>query len=117
MHRLGRRVEDPERQVQMERYFKTFERMRRQGVDVNLPEPALSEPKKEGFEAPSDSEYRDFNSWLVWLRDQGYDPSEFASQSLEVPSSHRISFPQFCRRLERRLDQPEAFRQKLNLSD
>ena len=117
MHRLGRRVEGTERQAQMERYFKTFERMRGQGVDVNLPEPVLPEPRKEGFEAPPDSEYRDFNSWLVWLREQGYDPSEFASRPLEVPSSHRISFPQFCRRLERRLDQPEAFRQKLNLDN
>jgi hypothetical protein len=116
-HRLSRRIQDPEHLTQLERYLKTFERMRQNGVDINLPEPQVPAPEPDGFVAPADTEYQDFNQWLNWLREQGYDPSQFASQPLEVESSHRISFPQFCRRIERRLDDIQGFRSMLNLSE
>ena len=61
----------------------------------------------------TDETYKNFSEWIGWLRQEGIDPADFTSQDLENLSSHQISFPQFCRRLERRLDDPEGFRVKL----
>ena len=70
-----------------------------------------------GFQLPPDDLYQDYNSWLEWLIDQNLDPRVYSSQDLQVESSHRISFPQFRRRLERKLDDPETFRNLLGLSE
>ena len=70
-----------------------------------------------GFQLPPEDLYQDYNSWLEWLIDQNLDPRVYSSQDLQVESSHRISFPQFRRRLERKLDDPETFRNLLGLSE
>ena len=62
---------------------------------------------------PEDNVYHNFPEWLEWLKESGLDISQFTSEDLSSISSHRISFPQFCRRLERRLDDPEGFRKQL----
>jgi hypothetical protein len=70
-----------------------------------------------GFQLPPEDLYQDYNSWLEWLIDQNLDPRVYSSQDLQVESSHRISFPQFRRRLERKLDDPKTFRNLLGLSE
>ncbi len=67
------------------------------------------EDNATGFSPPPSDLYQDFHSWLEWLDEKGVDVRRFTSQELSVPSSHRISFPQFCRRLERKLDDLEGF--------
>lgn len=61
------------------------------------------------FEKPSLELYLSFNDWLTWLLERGIDPQHYAQEPLEVPSSHQISFPQFCRRLERKLSDIPGF--------
>ena len=97
--------------------LEAFERFRQNGVDLNLPEtefePEASDSGTSEFRLPNDETYKNFSEWIGWLRQEGIDPADFTSQDLENLSSHQISFPQFCRRLERRLDDPEGFREKL----
>ena len=65
------------------------------------------------FKMPEDNIYHNFPEWLEWLGESGLDISQFTSEDLSSISSHSISFPQFCRRLERRLDDPEGFKKQL----
>jgi hypothetical protein len=134
-HRMERRVRD---QAQLHSYLEQFRLHYRDGIvpappEVEMPgltpdvtaenedaEPDLQEllaesSAPEGFLLPPDDIYQDYNTWLGWLAEQGVDVMRFASQDLQVMSSHRISFPQFCRRLERKLDDPQAFRAELGL--
>ncbi len=69
----------------------------------------------EPFQPPSQEMYKKFNDWLGWLREQGIDPHQFISESstpkvLAEQSNRKISFIQFCRRVERFLDDVEGFR-------
>ena len=113
-HRLQRESSEPE---ELRKALEAFERFRQNGVDLNLPEtesePEASDSETSEFRLPNDETYKNFSEWIGWLRQEGIDPADFTSQDLENLSSHQISFPQFCRRLERRLDDPEGFREKL----
>ncbi|MEC8478564.1 MAG: hypothetical protein VXZ12_08480, partial [SAR324 cluster bacterium] len=113
-HRLQRESSEPE---ELRKALEAFERFRQNGVDLNLPEtefdPEASDSGTSEFRLPNDETYKNFSEWIGWLRQEGIDPADFTSQDLENLSSHQISFPQFCRRLERRLDDPEGFREKL----
>ena len=71
--------------------------------------PENKKPPLKPFETPPEDLYHKFNDWLEWLKEFGIDPQEFASQDLKAPSTRKISFPQFCRRLERNLDNIEGF--------
>ncbi|MBF0286551.1 MAG: hypothetical protein HQM14_01920 [SAR324 cluster bacterium] len=69
----------------------------------------------ESFQFPTEDEYKTFNDWLYWLTHCGIDPLQFVSASpntrvLKEQSSRRISFIQFCRRIERHLDDVDGFR-------
>jgi len=75
---------------------------------------AETPPPVSAFQTPSEDLYQGFNTWLDWFQEQGFDLSNFSSKSLRVESSHRISFRQFCRRVERRLDSTEEFRDFIN---
>ena len=117
-HRLLRRGRDEKAQEQLQHYLDRFEQLRQDRVDSNLsaepeptpaPEPAEPEPP-EVPPAPKVEEYQKFQAWLDWLRSQEVDPQAFTQAALKSRSSHRISFPQFCRRLERQLDDVEGFR-------
>ena len=110
-HRFIRKLKSPELESQFDEYTQSFERMRSAGVDLSLPSPEPEEFK--GFHYPPESEYRRFNDWLSWLQELDINPADYSSVPLEVESSHRISFPQFCRRLERKLDDAESFRKRL----
>ena len=80
-------------------------------------EPALEPEKTEPPNPPPTpkvEEYQSFQLWLDWLKSQEVDPQDFTQASLEPRSSHRISFPQFCRRLERQLDDVEGFRKAVS---
>lgn len=61
------------------------------------------------FQPPSNSDYRAFNEWIAWLLEQGIDPKQFTKREIKNDSSRRISFVQFCRRLERQLDNVSGF--------
>ena len=65
------------------------------------------------FTEPPEDIYLEYNAWLEWLADQGIDPTQFSSKPIHVRGSHRISFPQFCRRFERKLDDVTGFRSML----
>lgn len=135
-HRMERRVVSPER---LHDQLETFRLHYRAGFPPNSPpqqmpglhpipadvaeetsslESGNAAPDNESaFILPPEDLYQDYNSWLDWLVDQDLDPSSFASQDLRVESSHRISFPQFRRRLERKLDDPAAFWALLGVAD
>ena len=73
-------------------------------------------PKRSSsFIPPSQEQYMEFNSWLSWLREQGIEPSDYSSENLEIESSHRISFPQFCKRVERKLTDIDGFRKAIEV--
>jgi hypothetical protein len=113
-HRLERESTQPE---ELRQALEAFERLRQNGVDLNLPEKEFdleeSDSENPTFQLPDEDVYKNFGDWVSWLQQEGIDPVEFTSQDLGSMSSHQISFPQFCRRLERRLDDPEGFRNKL----
>tara|TARA_Y200000002_G_scaffold374763_1_gene375984 strand:+ start:321 stop:1520 length:1200 start_codon:yes stop_codon:yes gene_type:complete len=134
-HRLERRVTSSDR---LHDLLETFRLHYRTGFSLEppttkmpglIPElPEIEEDKafeltkdinstSTGFQLPPEDLYQDYNSWLEWLIDQNFDPRIHSSQDLQVESSHRISFPQFRRRLERKLDNPETFRNLLGLSE
>lgn len=66
-----------------------------------------------GFQTPPPDLYHAFNDWLQWLEEQGIVVQNYASEDLQVASSHQISFTQFCRRVERKLDDVTAFQHAL----
>lgn len=120
-HRLLRRAQDDQAQERLQHYLDRFEQLRQDGVDTNLSAEAQAEPAPEPEEpekteppelppVPKVGEYQSFQEWLDWLKSQEVDPQAFTQTTLESQSSHRISFPQFCRRLERQLDDVEGFR-------
>ena len=116
-HRLKRETSNPQ---ELDQALQSFERVRKNGVDLNLPEKKIetqgSDSENPVFQLPSEDVYKNFGEWISWLQEEGIDPKEYTSQDLESMSSHQISFPQFCRRLERRLDDPKGFRIKLENS-
>lgn len=113
-HRLKRETSNPQK---LDQALQSFERVRENGVDLNLPEKKIETQRSDSenpvFQLPSEDVYKNFGEWITWLQEEGIDPKEYTSQDLEIMSSHQISFPQFCRRLERRLDDPKGFRTKL----
>lgn len=121
-HRVEQQLEDPQA---FRDAFEQFANQHAEGFLPVLPEivassdsetPALVPAKSDQgaslqkFALPPQDMYRGFNDWVEWLKQQGVDPHEFTSQDLTVPSTRQISFPQFCRRLERNLDDVESFR-------
>ncbi|MBF0279959.1 MAG: hypothetical protein HQM13_19335 [SAR324 cluster bacterium] len=70
-------------------------------------------PSLKPFVSPPEDLYRGFNDWLEWLKEYGIDAREFSSQELNASSTRQISFQQFCRRLERNLDDVESFRKAI----
>jgi hypothetical protein len=134
-HRLDRRVDSSER---LHDLLETFRLHYRTGFSPAPPTKQMPgsapDPLENGengafdleaeiidssirFQFPPEDLYQDYNSWLEWLIDQDLDPRDYSSQDLQVESSHRISFPQFRRRLERKLDDPETFRNLLGLTE
>ncbi len=117
-HRLRRLAQNA---AGLEHDLEAFARLRKNGVNVNLhsmqPAETANEEgtKPRAFTLPPQDEYRGFNAWLDWLKTQGIETERFSNEDLSVESSHQISFVQFCRRLERRLEQPEEFRRELGL--
>lgn len=125
-HRIARKVDDQEK---LNEALLTFENKYQDGFIPDLPEDNSADSADElelhseeknmvsgssdqgGFSPPSSDMYQEFNTWLDWLAEQGIDLRNFSSQELTVASSHRISFTQFCKRLERKLDDVEGFRQ------
>lgn len=75
--------------------------------------PRETPKRSSSFVPPSQEQYMEFNSWLSWLREQGIEPSDYSSENLKIESSHRISFPQFCKRVERKLTDIEGFRKAI----
>ena len=134
-HRLERRVTSSDRLHDLLETFRLHYRMgfspeppitKMPGLIPDIPEIEEDEAfeftneintTSTGFQLPPEDLYQDYNSWLEWLIDQNFDPRIHSSQDLLVESSHRISFPQFRRRLERKLDDPETFRNFLGLSE
>lgn len=122
-YRLLRRGRDDPAQDQLQHYLDRFEQLRQDGVDTRLFDEPESAPDPEESEkteppepppTPKPEEYQSFQLWLDWLKSQEVDPQDFTQASLEPRSSHRISFPQFCRRLERQLDDVEGFRKAVS---
>ncbi len=74
-----------------------------------IPDSENKNPSLKPFETPPEDMYHKFNDWLEWLKEFGIDPQEFASQDLKASSTRKISFQQFCRRLEGNLDNIEGF--------
>lgn len=115
-YRLLRRGRDDQAQKQLQYYLERFEQLRQDGVGTKLAAEAEPAPEPEKTEPPNPpptpkvEEYQSFQLWLDWLKSQEVDPQAFTQAPLESRSSHRISFPQFCRRLERQLDDVEGFR-------
>ena len=62
-----------------------------------------------GLEFPPDELYQDFQTWINWFAEQGFDLQQLTAQDLTNHSSHQISFVQFCKRIARQLDDQETF--------
>ena len=130
-HRMEKKVEDPQQ------FQSVFQQFANQYADGFVPEvsqlqeqassaseqisetapsnPQSERPSIQQFQPPPHDMYRGFNDWLEWLKDCGIDPHEFASQDLMISSTRQISFQQFCRRLERNLDDVQSFRNALQI--
>ncbi len=118
-HRILREANDPDELTQV---LESFSRLRKDGVDINIKgeesikaeaesAPIEIETEQTGFVPPSLDEYKTFNNWLAWLKENEIDPDQYTSKELGNSSSHQISYPQFCKRLERQLEDPEGFRE------
>ncbi|MGK5093369.1 hypothetical protein WDW89_15335 [Deltaproteobacteria bacterium TL4] len=127
-HRIARKIENQEALAQ---FLKRFEDRFKDGINPHLHPSSTTPifsgsstsfssdnnlPSSSGFSQPSEEMYQDFNSWLEWLRSQGIDPQRYTAQDLKVSGSHRISFTQFCKRIERNLEDIDGFRQALGMT-
>ena len=84
-------------------------------VAVNL-EKAPKKSEEEEVEpniVPLKEAYLSFNRWLDQVEDLNLELEPFFQKPLRVPSSHEISFVQFCHRLQRESSEPEELRKAL----
>ncbi|MBF0238770.1 MAG: hypothetical protein HQM12_13775 [SAR324 cluster bacterium] len=124
-HRVARKITDPEK---LQIFLNNFIDRHPDGIEVpqinydtETTQPAetvISAPSQAsaGFVPPSVDTYNDFQAWVQWLRQAGIDLKQFTSRDFDDVNSHRISFQQFCRRVERYLDDVPGFRTALGLT-